>query len=238
MVRLGVAERRPAGDALTDLDALLQRSRAILFDFDGPICSVFAGQPAPTVACELREQLAEWGADVPPHDDPLEVLKSTERYGEKVTRSADDFLTAAETSAVRSAAPTPGGAESIRACAAAGLRTAVVSNNSAVAIVEYLGIHGLADAVDAVVGREYGKPDLMKPHPKPIWEALKKLHIGPDVALLVGDSTTDVDAARAASIMCVGYANKPGKSDSLAAADAMLDDMIELARRLTAPGRT
>ena len=57
--------------ARRNLAALLQRTRAILFDFDGPICSVFAGQPAPTVARELREQLAEWGADVPTHDDPL-----------------------------------------------------------------------------------------------------------------------------------------------------------------------
>src|SRR5690349_2322474 len=209
-----MAERRAPGRDMTDVAALLQRTRAVLFDFDGPICSVFAGQPAPTVARELREQLAEWGADVRPDDDPLEVLRSSERFGEKVTRAADDFVTAAETRAVRSAAPTPGGAESVRACVAAGLRAAVVSNNSAAAVAEYLDIHGLADVVEAVVGREYGKPDLMKPHPKPIWEALKKLHIGPDVALLVGDSTTDVDAARAASVMCVGYANKPGKSDS------------------------
>jgi phosphoglycolate phosphatase-like HAD superfamily hydrolase len=217
---------------MTDLGALLQQTRAILFDFDGPICSVFAGQPAPTVARELREQLAEWGAEVPLDDDPLEVLKSSERFGEKVTRAADDFLTAAETSAVRSAAPTPGGAESIRACTAAGLRAAVVSNNSAAAVIEYLAIHGLADAVDAVVGREYGKPDLMKPHPKPIWEALKKLHIGPDVALLIGDSTTDIDAARAASITCVGYANKPGKTELLAGANATLPEMTDLARCL------
>jgi phosphoglycolate phosphatase-like HAD superfamily hydrolase len=218
---------------MTDVVALLRRTRAVLFDFDGPICSVFSGQPAPTVARELREQLAEWGAEVPPDDDPLEVLKSAERYGEKVTRAADDFLTAAETGAVRFASPTPGGAESVRACAAAGLRAAVVSNNSAAAVVEYLGIHDLADVVDAVVGREYGKPDLMKPHPKPIWEALKKLHIGPDVALLIGDSTTDVHAARAASITCIGYANKPGKAELLAGADATLSDMADLARCLT-----
>jgi len=232
-----VAKRRAVGDAVTDLAALLQRTRAILFDFDGPICSVFAGQPAPTVARELREQLAEWGADVPTHDDPLEVLRSSERFGEKVTRAADDFLTAAETSAVRSAAPTPGGAESVRACGATGLRAAIVSNNSAAAVAEYLDIYGLTDVVDAVVGREYGKPDLMKPHPKPIWEALKKLHIGPDVALLVGDSTTDVIAARAASVMCVAYANKPGKAKALGDADAMLDDMTALAQHLIASGR-
>lgn len=210
----------------------------MLFDFDGPICSVFAGEPAPGVARDLRERLAEWDVvvelDDELSDDPLEVLRAAARFGDKGLRSADDLLTAAELSAVRSAEPTPGGAESMRACRAAGLRVAVVSNNSAAAVNEYLTLHELVDLVEVVVGREYGKPDLMKPHPKPIHDALKRLRIGPDVALLIGDSVTDVDGARAAGITSIAYANKPGKDRLLAAADAQVDDMQVLGDHLAA----
>lgn len=220
---------------------VLGRARAVLFDFDGPICSVFAGEPAPGVARDLRERLAEWDVDVQLDDeladDPLEVLRAAVQFGDKVTRTADDLLTGAEISAARSAEPTPGGVESMRACRAAGLRVAVVSNNSAAAVNEYLELHRLVDLVEVVVGRDYGKPDLMKPHPKPIHDALKRLHIGPDVALLVGDSTTDVDASRAAGIACIAYANKPGKGQLLAAADAQVDDMQVLAEHLSALAR-
>lgn len=224
------------------LTTVLNRARAILFDFDGPICSVFAGEPSPGVARELRDRLTEWNVEVQLDgdlaDDPLEVLRYAVRYGDKVSRAADDLLTAAEIIAARSAAPTPGGAESMRACSAAGLRVAVVSNNSAAAVEEYLRLHGLTDVVEAVVGREYGKPDLMKPHPKPIHDALKRLRIGPDVAVLLGDSATDVDASRAAHIACIGYANRPGKDRVLEQADALLDSMQVLTDRLIALARS
>ena len=89
-----------------------------------------------------------------------------------------------------------------------------------------------------MVGREYGKPDLMKPHPKPIHDALKQLRIGPDVAVLVGDSATDVEASRAAHIACIGYANGPGKARLLGQADALIHDMQVLTEHLVALARS
>ena len=41
-----------------DLDAILARTRYLLIDFDGPICSIFAGLPAPQVADQLRKFFA------------------------------------------------------------------------------------------------------------------------------------------------------------------------------------
>jgi hypothetical protein len=37
------------------LAAIITRTRYLLLDFDGPVCSIFAGLPAPTVAEELRK---------------------------------------------------------------------------------------------------------------------------------------------------------------------------------------
>lgn len=49
MVREHVDHRRPAQPA-TDLRDAVANARVVLLDFDGPICSIFAGHPAPAVA--------------------------------------------------------------------------------------------------------------------------------------------------------------------------------------------
>jgi trehalose-6-phosphatase len=42
----------------SELDAILAQTRHLLLDFDGPICSIFAGLPAVIVADRLRKLLA------------------------------------------------------------------------------------------------------------------------------------------------------------------------------------
>jgi phosphoglycolate phosphatase len=44
----------PGTDAAA-LGAIIARTRYLLLDFDGPICSIFGGLPAPTVAEKLRK---------------------------------------------------------------------------------------------------------------------------------------------------------------------------------------
>ncbi|WP_234361448.1 HAD family hydrolase [Plantactinospora sp. BB1] len=46
--------------------------------------------------------------------------------------------------------------------------------------------------------------------------------------LLVGDSLSDIQAARAAGVVAIGYANKPGKRERFGAADAVIDSMADL----------
>ena len=62
-----------------DLHRVIERTRDLLLDFDGPICSVFAGLPAPSVAARLRELLGSNGKPLPEamarEDDPIEVLR-------------------------------------------------------------------------------------------------------------------------------------------------------------------
>lgn len=224
-----------------DLAEVLRPARAVLFDFDGPICSVFAGSPAPDIARQLHGQLAEIGVELPATDDPLDVLRLAAVFGHDVVLRVEELLTAAEIAAVHSAAPTPGGEASIRACMASGRLVAVVSNNSAAAVIAYLGQHAISPpSADLVVGREYAQPHLMKPHPSPILSVLALLDVTADAAVLVGDTVTDIQAADAAGVACIGYANKPGKREQLdAAAAAVIDDMQVLADQLAAlPYRT
>ncbi len=135
----------------------------LLLDFDGPVCSIFAGFPAPRVAAELVAQLRAAGVGVPEEvaceGHPLAVLRWTGAgCGPTLTAAVEDALCTSELRAVESAAPTPYGREVILGARSAGLLVAVVSNNSAEAIAAYLSAHGLADKFAPIVGREYAEP--------------------------------------------------------------------------------
>ncbi|MGH3789212.1 MAG: HAD family hydrolase [Pseudonocardiaceae bacterium] len=71
-------------------------------------------------------------------------------------------------------------------------------------------------------------PALLKPHL--VTTALTALNVPTTAAAFVGDSVTDIHAARAAHIMSIGYANKPGKTAELmtAGADTVIHTPTEL----------
>lgn len=57
----------PADSPLVEI---LRRTRALLIDFDGPICSVFAYYSAAAVADGLRRVVAAHGAELPQNQTP------------------------------------------------------------------------------------------------------------------------------------------------------------------------
>jgi HAD superfamily hydrolase (TIGR01549 family) len=222
------------------LDQLAQRTRVILLDFDGPVCSLFANHPASAVASELRQILATNGIPIPDAiasaTDPVEILRMSDTVGRPdLVRRVEDALRAAELAAARTAAPTPYAREVIVTAHQTGRKVAVVSNNSAEAITTYLDANRLASYVYPVVGRVYADPSQLKPNPGRISLAVAELHAKPAECLLVGDSVGDVAAARDAQVAIVGYANKPGKAARLADADAdaIITSMAELATALS-----
>ncbi|MGA5312294.1 HAD family hydrolase [Micromonospora taraxaci] len=225
------------------LSRLLAEVDVVLLDFDGPVCSVFAGYPAPQVAAELVDLLRRRGVDVPPtlasEPDPLEVLRQTGAAGDQdLTRAVEDALCAAERRAVKTAEPTPYSREVIVAAWQAGMPVAVVSNNSAGAVTDYLARRRLAGYVSPVVGRAYAEPTRMKPNPEPILQAVRTVAKPPDRCLLVGDSLSDIEGARAAGVRVIGYANRRPKIDTFraAGADVVITSMAKLARSLVHQG--
>ncbi|MFB6397054.1 HAD-IA family hydrolase [Polymorphospora lycopeni] len=196
--------------------ALVALARYLLLDFDGPVCHLFAGLPARQIADELRDLIPEPSTALPEAvrmtGDPLAVLTHIARHGSAaLSAEVERVLRAAETRAATSTMPTPYAARLIAVARHTGQRLAVVSNNSADAVTAYLGAHGLDRYIDVIVGRPARRPDRMKPNPWPVLAALDELHSSPDEAVLVGDSPTDVEAAHAAGVAVIGYANKPAK---------------------------
>ncbi|MFF2745121.1 HAD family hydrolase [Kitasatospora sp. NPDC058048] len=198
----------------------------ILLDFDGPVCSVFAGLPAPEVARRLREDRLATGepvlAGAEEESDPLALLRLISEARPDLTESTDAELAALETEAVRVARATPGGESVLQACARSGRLVSVVSNNAGVAIEAYLAERGLSRYVAGVFGRTPGDPSSMKPNPRLLLEAMEAAGTAPGHCIFIGDAARDVEAGEAAGVPMIGYANKPGKDVNLAAAGAVV----------------
>ncbi|MER5884238.1 HAD family hydrolase [Streptomyces sp. NPDC001941] len=218
------------------LAAVLGATRAVLFDFDGPVCDVFAGHPAPDVARHLAETLATYDVDLGSKaygtDDPMEILRLSPQGGESALRAIEEELTKAEVTAVRLAGPPiPGAVAALEAARASGRKVAIVSNNSTACVRAFLMLHGLRHLVDVVVGRAPYWPDLMKPDPHSLLKAASEVKTHTHDCTLIGDSVTDVEAAKATGGRSIGFANKPGKERALgdAGADVVITAMSSVA---------
>jgi beta-phosphoglucomutase-like phosphatase (HAD superfamily) len=123
----------------------------------------------------------------------------------------------------------------LKNAARAGMRVGVVSNNSAPAINAYLDMHGLSAYVSTVSGRIPGHPELMKPNPHLVVHASQLLGAPANRCVLVGDSATDAEAARAARARSVGYAKAQDRVAGLesAGAELVIEDMAILAHAIT-----
>ncbi|MEU7872807.1 HAD family phosphatase [Dactylosporangium sp. NPDC049140] len=224
-----------------DLRALLARSRAILLDFDGPVCSIFGGYPASQVAAELLGLLeargVDLGDDIRSETDPMEVLRWSATLGKpELLREVEDGLCRAELLAAESAIPEPHGQAVIDAAHESGRQVAIVSNNSAGAIEAYLEAHQLTDHIAFISGRSYAQPERMKPNPEPLWRAAEALAAEPTACVLIGDSLFDIDAAHAAGMPVIAFANKRWKISRFteAAADIVLTGMSIVASTIHA----
>lgn len=100
-------------------------------------------------------------------------------------------------------------------------------------IAAYLDLHHLTDLLAGVVGRIYGKPELMKPHPALVHQALELVHASATQVAFIGDSLTDLYVARDTGLRFIGFAKTPRRGHELADAgsEALVDHMQQLADR-------
>ncbi|KAB8167008.1 HAD hydrolase-like protein [Streptomyces sp. 3MP-14] len=207
---------------------LVSNAHCVLFDFDGPVCQLFAVRSAESVAVRLRsltEELAVSAlltAELRTSKDPHRVLREIARRRPEpaVLSRLEAALTAEEVSAAASARPTPYAGTLIAALAGRGRRVAIATNNSPLAAARYLERQRLAGYV---AGRVYGRTadlDLLKPHPDSVLRALAGTGADPARSLMIGDSLADHAAATAAGVPFLGYALDDAGEHALRAAGA------------------
>ncbi|GAA1933011.1 HAD family hydrolase [Streptomyces sodiiphilus] len=207
---------------------LIGNAHCVLFDFDGPICSLFASRSPESIARRLRELAAELDASalltpaLAVSADPHEVLRGIEEQqpDPDLVRRLEEALTREETAAAESARPTPHAGELLAALTAQGRKIAVVTNNSPRAVERYLRLH---DLVRHVNGRVHGRTRdmaLLKPHPDPLLRALRSTGTPASRALMIGDTPVDLSAARSAGVPFIGYARDTAGESALREAGA------------------
>jgi HAD superfamily hydrolase (TIGR01509 family) len=224
-----------------NLRKLITSARYVLFDFDGPICRVFAGHAADGVAAGLVEWLDGLGqgcllsAEERRTTDPWDVLRAVgrRRPHRDLVAELEERLTLEELEAVSSAMPTAYADPLVRTWAARGAGLAVTTNNSPRAVWKYLKGRGLDDCFAQVCGRT-GDPGLLKPDPHCLEQALAVFGADPSEALMLGDSPPDVEAARRAGVAFLGYARNERKEKELreAGAEDIVYALLDVVRAL------
>jgi HAD superfamily hydrolase (TIGR01549 family) len=228
------ADRAPVDDREV-LRHILANTDVLLLDFDGPVCSIFSSIPAHYVARQLRDVLADGGhtdlpAEIDKTDDPFDLLHYAATLGQDEAHHVEAALRAQEVEAVATAEQTPGAHQLIRSWSSSRGKVGIVSNNSKAAVKTYLRLHDLADVVFLVSARTSPDPSLLKPTSHLVDQAVNLAGVQPEQCTLVGDSPSDMHAARNAGVRSVGYANKPGKLTMLseARADAVIHTITAL----------
>jgi phosphoglycolate phosphatase len=172
--------------------------------------------------------------------DPIEVFTYSATISAELATQVEAAMADLELAAVATARPTPYVHDVVTSCRDSGRSVAVVSNNADRAVRSYLTRHGLDDRIDLVVARTSADPALLKPSSHLIEQAISGLGAHHADSVLVGDSTTDIQAARLAGIDSIGYANRPGKHGSLTATGALaivtsLADLVPVLRARPLP---
>jgi HAD superfamily hydrolase (TIGR01509 family) len=222
------AVTRAAEDQTAELRELIARARVVLWDFDGPICRLFAGHSAEVVADGLVEWLEGRGLrgllteSERESPDPQVVLRAVDRRhpGSDLVAELEERLTHEELRAASLAMPTAWADPLIRTWTALGLRLAVTTNNSPRVVAKYLDSRGLTACFAPHV---YGRTQdlaLLKPHPHCLNRALRAMGSAPSTALMIGDTPSDFLAAREAGVPFLGYARNEHKEKLLRNAGA------------------
>jgi phosphoglycolate phosphatase len=210
--------------------------RAVLFDLDGTLID-----SAPDIAAAVNELLGRRGLGPLTLDQVVSMIgNGTKKLTERAFAATSGPLSPdeldqryAEMLEIYARHLTgvttllPGAAAMIAGLQRQGARLGIVTNKPQRFIETILEHFELAGDFDAVIGSDAGITP--KPAPDMLFAAMERLAAGPRDAVMVGDSTSDVESARAAGVASVirrgGYTHTPAE---MLGADIVIDSLDEL----------
>ena len=213
---------------------------AVLFDLDGTLLDT-----ALDIALALNRTLAEYGSAPVAAGDvrrmigrgaPMLIQRAAALQRHELDEASCASMVerffhhygALEQNDECAARPFAGVAEALQRLHAAGLAIAVVTNKQQRFAESLLRLCGLGQWVHLIVGGD--SCERRKPDPQPLLFACAALGVPPTAALMVGDSTNDVQAARAAgiAIVCVPYGYNEGQDPRELPCDALVESLADL----------
>lgn len=109
-----------------------------------------------------------------------------------------------------------------------GIILTIASSRSKASLTEYVSALGLESVISFVLGADDVKDG--KPAPEAVNRTLEEFGFLPEEALVVGDTTFDIQMGKAAGTRTCGVTYGNGSIESLADADRIIDDLRELLR--------
>lgn len=209
--------------------------RAVLFDLDGTLVDTL-----PDIAAAMNSALAEFGLHAlgPEHIGSL-IGKGPRVLARRVLDAQNTLGADARERLVEPLLATylrhyaaqidklgeifPDVLDCLRDLSARGLKLGVVTNALQDLAEAILARFGIAPYLQLVLGGD--SVSRHKPHPEPLWQACRTLGVEPQTALMVGDSSNDVIAARAAgcAVVCVPHGYNEGQPASQLGCDVVED---------------
>ena len=162
---------------------------AVVYDLDGTLVDLDVDWDA--VAADVLEVYESAGIE-PPSRDLWELLGAADDVG--LAPEVESAIAAHERAGAETAPRLAHADELLERTVPVG----VCSLNCEAACRIALAEHGLAESVDAVVGRD--TVATRKPDPEPLLEAVGALGVDPERALFVGDSVRDRETAERAGV--------------------------------------
>jgi phosphoglycolate phosphatase len=214
--------------------------RAVIFDLDGTLVD-----SAPDIAAALNSGLEPLGFRPFTVDDvkPLigggaatairraSALRGVTLSGQEEAAALDRLMRTYTAISAEGRGLYPGAHKLLGELKAEGRGLALCTNKVASVVRVALAALRIERYFDVVIGAENGWP--LKPHPDPLLRALAPLGVGTPDAVMVGDTATDIDAARSAGISSIvmTYGYSPTHADSLGA-DALADRLSDIPARI------
>lgn len=209
---------------------------AILFDLDGTLVDT-----APDLAATMNVLLGRRGRRSLALEDVRHMVgggakllmergmaaTGTPATPAEIDRMYDEFLAYYSAHIADESVVFPGVREALDRLAAAGCALAVCTNKPEWPARRLLEELALDHYFGAVLGGD--SLPVRKPHPEHLLECIRRMGSAPARAIMVGDSRTDIDAARAAEVPVVavtfGYTPEPVATFS---PDILIDHFDEL----------
>jgi HAD superfamily hydrolase (TIGR01549 family) len=200
---------RYANPSKEALQRIMEPVKAILFDMDGPLCHLFGSYPAFELTHYLKLELRNHKLlpeEVMLEDDFFVVLRSVERTYEVRMEYWESVLTRYEVEATIEAPLAPFLDQLLLVLLERNIARAIVTNNNTRAAHKFLRVNHLEKFFGChVFGRRCSDFSKLKPNPRCLHDAMRSLKLDPTECLMIGDSTTDYQAAEAARVPFLGY---------------------------------
>ncbi len=207
----------------------------VCFDLDGTLLDPGGSIRASIDAAVAIEDLRPFDNEEVLIGMPLrDILRTRTEDVHAIERMVQEFRRYYEEEAWRLASWYPGIEAVLRRCRAEGLQTAIVTTKGESEATVLMRNLGRLDLFDTIVGDDDVRE--LKPHPAPVIAACGRLGRHPRDAAMVGDTSFDVDAGRAAGCHTIGVRWGSGWDWGAAPVDAheLVADADELWARIDA----